>query len=211
LPSYAGLLLETEIKNLNKVIKKPRQPLVLILGGAKISDKIGLIKKFLNKAKYILIGGGLANTLIKAKGANIGKSLYEPSMLNFAKSLIKHKNIILPNDWLVHQSKILDIGPLTIERFGDTIRKTKTIIWNGPLGYFEDKRFAKGSVAIANAIIKSRAFAVIGGGETTALFTRAISNFQFLISKKRLFLSTGGGAMLEYLASKKLPGLEALN
>jgi phosphoglycerate kinase len=210
LPSYAGLLLEKELKNLDKAIKKPRQPLVLIMGGAKISDKINLIKKFLTKAKYILIGGGLANTMLKARGIDIGDSLFEPRMITSAKRLLKYKKIILPNDLLVHRNKILDIGHLTIERFSEIINKAKTIIWNGPMGYFEDKRFTKGSIAIVNAIIKNKAFAVVGGGETTALFTSAISNYQFLISKKRLFVSTGGGAMLEYLAGKKLPGIKVL-
>lgn len=205
LPSYAGLLLEKEIKNLSKAMKKPRQPLVLILGGAKISDKIGLIKKFLDKAKYILIGGGLANTMLMAKGVDVGESLYEPGMIGFAKGLLEYKNIILPIDWITDKNKILDIGPLTLERFKEIIKKAGTIIWNGPMGYFEDKRFAKGSIIIAKAIVRGEAFSVIGGGETTAIIT----NYQFPISKN-IFLSTGGGAMLEYLAGKKLPGIEAL-
>jgi len=204
LTSYAGLLLENEIKSLDKVLKNPRQPLILILGGAKISDKIGLIKKFLNKARHILIGGGLANTLLWTKGIDIGQSLYEPKMSGIAKGLIKNKRVVLPNDWLVYKKQVLDIGPLTIQRFNEIIKTARTIIWNGPLGYFEDKRFRRGSAAIAKAISRSGAFSVVGGGETTQLVLS-------LGLKNRIgFLSTGGGAMLEYLAGKKLPGINAL-
>jgi len=211
LPSYAGLLLEEEIKNLNRIIKNPRQPLVLILGGAKISDKIGLIKKFLTKAKYILIGGGLANTMFRAQGMDIGESLFEPEMLRFAKSLLHYKNIILPNDWIVYQNKILDIGPLTVEQFKKIIKKAKTIIWNGPMGYFEDKRFTKGTHAIVKIVAKSRALSIVGGGETVTAFQAVTRNFAEKVRvSPRLFLSTAGGAMLEYLADKKLPGINAL-
>ncbi len=206
LPSYAGLLLENEIKNLSAVMKYPKHPLVVILGGAKISDKIGLIKNFSAKADYFLIGGGMAHNFLKAQGLPIGDSIFEESTVNFARGLLGNKKIILPIDYAINKNKILDIGPNTARLYSDMIKKAKTIIWNGPMGYFEDKRFAKGSETIAKAILESRAFSVVGGGETTTLF----QNSKFIIHNSNIFISTGGGAMLEYLASKKLPGVEAL-
>ena len=207
LPSYAGLLLEKEIKNLSKVMKKPKQPLVIILGGAKISDKIGVIKNFLKKADCLLLGGGVANTFFAAQRLPIGKSLYEKRIVPTAKLLLRSRKIILPIDSVVQGKKILDIGPKTIKRYAEIIKKARTIVWSGPMGYIEEPRFAKGSEAIAWAILKSRVFSVIGGGETASI----IQNSKNKIQNSRIFLSTGGGAMLEYLAGKKLPGIEALN
>ena len=212
LPSYAGLLLEKEIKNLSVAMKNPKKPLIVILGGAKISDKIGLIKNFSasrrtasrRKADYFLIGGGIAHNFLLAQGLPIGDSIFEEKTVNFAKKILKNNLVILPVDYAVKNNKILDIGPNTIKLYSDIIKKAETIIWNGPMGYFEDKRFAKGSEAIAKAIINNKkAFSVIGGGETAAIFQTANP-------KSNIFLSTGGGAMLEYLAGKKLPGIEAL-
>jgi len=231
LPSYAGLLLEKEIKNLSRIMKNPKKLLVIILGGAKVSDKIGVIKNFLKEVKgqkskinCFLTGGGVANTFFAAQGLPVGKSLYEKEMIPAARQLLKSRKIILPVDAVRKDKKILDIGPKTAEKYSQIIKKAGTIIWNGPMGYIEDPKFTKGSKAITEAILKSRAFAIVGGGETTSI----ISNFsrhlfktnleggippaagQFPISKKNIFISTGGGAMLEYLAGKKLPGLEAL-
>ena len=207
LPSYAGLLLEREIKNLSVALKKPKKPLVIILGGAKISGKLDLIDNFLKKADYFLAGGGIANTFIAAMGLPIGNSLYEKEMILFAKKLLKTGKIILPVDFNIRDGKILDIGPKTIKKYADVIKKSGTIIWNGPVGYIEDKQYVKGSKEIMKAILNSRAFSIVGGGETTSLFQNLKSKTQ----NPKLFLSTGGGAMLEYLAGEKLPGIEVLN
>jgi 3-phosphoglycerate kinase len=221
LASYAGLLLEKEIKNLSQVMKKPKKPLVIILGGAKISDKIGVIKNFLKKADYLLLGGGVANTFFAAQRLPIGKSLYEEQMIPTAKLLLRSRKIILPIDSVVQAKKILDIGPQTIKKYSQVIKKAKTIVWNGPMGYIENPKFAKGSKAISQAILKTRAFsaprpkgrgggprglAIIGGGETISIFPAAC----FKLHASKLFISTGGGAMLEYLAGKKLPGIVVL-
>ena len=230
LPAYAGLLLEKEIKNLSMAVKNPKHPLVVILGGAKISDKIGVIKNFLKRADYFLIGGGVANTFFAAQGLPIYNSLYEKEMVLTARQLLKLKKIILPIDSAIsvkgRKKEILDIGPRTIEKYNQIIKKAKTIIWNGPMGYFENPKFAKGSKAVTQAILKSHAFAIIGGGETTSLFgsaQRYAENYVELRRKKfrvgprevsvspRMFISTGGGAMLQYLAGKKLPGIAALD
>ncbi len=206
LPAYGGLLLEKEIKNLSMTMKKPRRPLVIVLGGAKISDKIGLIINFLKRADVFLIGGGIANTFFAGQKIPLGKSLYEKKMVLLARRLLKSPKIILPIDSMIKNGSVLDIGPNTSQNYAEIIKKARTIVWNGPMGYIENPKFAKGSQVIAKAIIKSRAFAVIGGGETISL----MSGIKYQASNK-MFLSTGGGAMLEYLAGKKLPGIEALN
>ena len=204
LPSYAGLLLENEIKNLDLVVKNPKRPLIVILGGNKVLDKIGLINNFLNKADYFLLGGGIANTLFAAQGLPVGDSLYEEKMIFVARRILKSKKIILPLDVAIHDRKILDIGPKTAKKYGEIIKKAKIVIWNGPLGYFEDKRFAKGSLAVAEAVAKSGTRAIVGGGETAFLMSKVKGQ------RSNVFLSTGGGAMLEYLAGKGLPAIEAL-
>lgn len=211
LASYAGLLLEKEIKNLSKVMQKPKQPLVIILGGAKISDKIGVIKNFLkgqgSRVNCFLIGGAVANTFFAAQRLPIGKSLYEKQMVSTVKLLLRSRKIILPIDSMIQGKKILDIGPKTIKRYVEIIKKARTIVWNGPMGYIESPKFARGSKAISQAILKSQAFSIIGGGETISILPAAC----FKLHASRLFVSTGGGAMLEYLADKKLPGIAALN
>lgn len=205
LPSCAGLLLEKEIKNLSFLIKNPKKPMVVILGGAKISDKIGVIKNLYKKTDYFLLGGGLANTIFAAQGIPIGDSLCEEK-IDAGKIMRQFgKKIFLPADVAVEKRKILDIGPRTIEKYSKIIKNAKTVAWNGPMGYFENRRFAKGSEAIAKAIMANKkAFSIIGGGETISLMSN--------VKRKtpNVFLSTGGGAMLEYLSGKKLPGLEAL-
>lgn len=206
LPSYGGLLLEKEIENLSMTMKKPRRPLVIVLGGAKISDKIGLIINFLKRADVFLIGGGIANTFFASQKIPLGKSLCEKKMIPLARRLLKSPKIILPIDSVIKNGAVLDIGPNTSQNYAEIIKKARTIVWNGPMGYIENPKFTKGSQMIALAIIKSRAFAVIGGGETISV----MSGIKHQISNK-MFLSTGGGAMLEYLAGKKLPGIEALN
>lgn len=216
LPSYAGLLLEKEVSNLNKVARGITQTkrgttqkkggLVIILGGAKISDKIGMIENFKNKADYFLIGGGIANNFLKAQGFPIGDSIYEADKVNYAKKLLNNKKIVLPLDYAVENKKILDIGPSTVRLYSNIIKKAKTIIWNGPMGYFEKPEFRYGSEGIVGAIIKSKAFVVVGGGETSSLF-----NGKRRMGNGKIFVSTGGGAMLEYLSGKKLPGIKALD
>jgi len=221
LPSYPGFCLEKEIKNLSKAIKNPKKPLIIILGGAKISDKIGVIKNFMKgptrlrkssgEASKFLIGGAVANTFFSAKKLDIGNSVYEKNMIPLAQQLLKSppstRKIILPIDWLTEKGKILDIGPKTSNLYAEIIKNAKTIIWNGPMGYFENPKFIKGTEAIIEAVIKSRAFSIVGGGETTA---EVQSSKLKVKSLKHIFLSTGGGAMLEYLSGKKLPGIEAL-
>jgi len=198
LPSYAGLLLENEIKNLSGVTKNPKKPLIIILGGAKVAEKIETIKSLLKKADKILIGGAITNDLIK----KLSKSKNPRSRASSLRG-----KIILPIDYIKEKGKIMDIGPKTAQKYAEIIKNAKTIIWNGPMGYIENPKFSKGTEAIIKAIIKSRALAIIGGGETIS----SIFNFQFPISKKNIFLWTGGGAMLEFLAGKKLPGIAALD
>lgn len=222
LPSYVGLLLEKEIENLDKVKDNFEKPLVLILGGAKISTKLPLIKNFLEKADKILLGGGLANTVLKARGKEIGKSICEPELLTEAQKL-DAENIIIPIDFLIGKSLIdnqaqivsaenvnvndwiLDIGPETLNSFLKIINNAKTIIWNGPLGYSENPVFAKATVEVIKIIANSQAFSVVGGGETLLALEK---NKSF---DKMRFVSTGGGAMLSYLSGEELPGLKYLN
>lgn len=204
LPPYAGLLLEKEINALNKIIGSKRRPLVAILGGAKVRDKLPVISRFLNKATSIILGGGIANTFAKANGLDVDGSLHEPGMVKTAKRLLGRKNIELPFDFVSERGRILDIGPISAARFSKIIKGARIVFWNGPLGFFEDRRFKKGSEAVARALAKSKAYSLVGGGETTQLIR------DLRLEKKIDFLSTGGGAMIEYLAGKKLPGIEAL-
>lgn len=203
LPSCAGLLMENEVLHLDKALYEHEHPFVVILGGVKMTDKMGLIKQFINKADYFLAGGGIANTLFAADGLPIGDSIYEKHMISFAKKIAKTNKIIVPMDVVISDRKIVDNGEGTTEEWIEIIKSAKTIIWNGPLGVIEDKRFAKGSIDVAKAIAKSKAFSVVGGGETALAFNG-------VSLKKNTFLSTGGGAMLEYLSGIKLPGIEVL-
>lgn len=203
LPSCAGLLLEKEVFHMDQAIHKHQHPFVMILGGAKMTDKMGLIKRFLDKADYVLASGGVANTFMAADGLPIGDSIYEEHMIPAAKKIMKTGKIILPMDVIIADRKIVDNGEGTTDEWVEIIKNAKTIIWNGPVGVIEDKRFAKGSIAIAKAIAKSKAFAVVGGGETALAFVG-------VSLKKNTFLSTGGGAMLEYLSGMRLPGIEVL-
>ncbi len=204
LPSYAGLLFERERAALQNLMRRARRPFVVIIGGVKVADKMGVLKYFLRKADMFLFGGGIANTILKATGTDIGDSVYDKRFLPFGRALARNKKVEVLRDWLWDNNKILDIGPLTIEDFRMHIRHAKTVLWNGPLGQLEDVRYANGSIAIARAIAGSKAFSVVGGGETTQL-VRSLG-----VAHRISFLSTGGGAMLEFLAGKKLPGIEAL-
>lgn len=230
LPSYAGLLLEKEIQTLSQVMKKPKKSLVLIMGGLKFETKLPVIEKFLGKADKILLGGGLASTCFKALDYGIGDSLIDNDYLKLAKKVASHKKVFLPIDVIAGKKDdacdfyhlplpekprllmkspyaIYDIGPATILEWARLIKKAQTIIWNGPLGYFEQKPYDTGTLAMARLVAsraKGKAFAVVGGGETvSALRQSGMAEFVDHIS-------TGGGAMLEFLAGKKLPGIEAL-
>jgi len=209
LPSYAGLHLEQEIKNLSQILNKPKKPLILIIGGAKIETKLPVIKSFLDKADRILVGGAVANNFLKAKKMDVGKSLIDEKYLSEAEQLLKKSNhkIILPIDYKMQDGKILDIGPKTIILFNGIIKKAKTIIWSGPLGFFENEKFAKGTNEIAKCVLENKKAKVIsGGGETL----EAIQDSRFKIHDSKISISTGGGAMLEFLAGKSLPGLKKI-
>lgn len=205
LPSYAGLGLEKEVSNLSRVMMKPKSPLVMIFGGAKSADKLAVIKYFRKKAKCFLIGGALANTLLYLKGTDIGTSLFEPEVNKMIKNLSQDEAIVLPVDFRKQGSKILDVGPKSSTLFAKKIREAKTIVWNGPLGLIEREAFRAGTISIMRAIVANKkAFSVVGGGETVMILKE--EGFYDKIS----FVSTGGGAMLDFLAGKKLPGIEAL-
>ena len=231
LPSYAGLQLNLEIDALTKITSKIKKPITCIIGGSKISTKINIIKNLIPKFDNIVIVGGMANNLLKYKGHNIGKSIYEDNcdqIIEQIFSLSKKENckIIYPEDVSVgkdlngsptikeintisEDELILDIGPKTIQTINNIIEKSKTILWNGPAGYFENPNYAKGSLEIAKKIIEQNKtdtiYSVAGGGDTVALLNGigAINSFNFV--------STAGGAFLEYLEGKELPGIKALN
>ncbi|MGB9847726.1 MAG: phosphoglycerate kinase [Minisyncoccia bacterium] len=223
LPSYIGFLMQKEIENLSKVKNNADHLFVIVLGGAKISTKLPLIKAFLDKADYILLGGGLANTIWKAWGFNVGKSLVEEKMIEEAKSLGSQKaELILPGDLVVasdfgaKESKvkeigeienkdiIVDIGPIAAKTFANIIKNAKTVLWNGPMGYWENKEFREGTKKIAKAIAQNKNFTVVGGGETLTV----VEDLKLL--DKYDFVSTGGGAMLDFLTSDDLPALKVL-
>ncbi len=222
LPSACGFLLRKEIEYFERALMNPERPFVAILGGAKVSDKIGVIQNLLGKVDYLLIGGGMAYTFLKSEGLGVGDSLLEEDKIELAKDLLDEK-ILLPVDHLVAKRKSqdaekkvtpnakiddgwmgLDIGPKTIERFSEIIKRAKTIIWNGPLGYSEIKAFSEGTKKIANLLAESDALTIIGGGDTVA----AVKKFN--LTSKISHVSTGGGASLELLEGKELPGIAAL-
>jgi len=220
LASALGFLFEKEIRELNKILFNPRHPLIAIIGGAKISTKIKIINKFLRIANQVLIGGALANTIFTAQEIFMAESLIEEKSFSEVKKInLKNPKLFLPIDLGVFSKtgvfyrevnelregeKALDIGPKTADLFSDLIKKAKTIIWNGSVGLAEQKPFSKGSKALAEAISQTKAYSVVGGGDTVAFLRE--------IKKEKAFnhISTGGGAMLDYLAHETLPGLEAL-
>jgi len=209
LPSYAGFQLETEIENLSSLLKKPAHPLVLILGGAKIIDKILILKNLIKKVDFVLLGGVMANTFLKTRNIDIKNSVYEPERLRLAADLFdsSSKKFILPVDIVWDNDKIVDIGPSTVLQYQKIIAKAKTIFWNGTLGFTSSGRekFRKGTLSIADAVSKSSGTSIVCGGDTLGEISRAK-----LISKMT-FVSTGGGAALKFLAGEKMPGIEALN
>ncbi|MFH1671264.1 MAG: phosphoglycerate kinase [Candidatus Portnoybacteria bacterium] len=204
MPSCAGLLLEKEIKTLSRVLGNSGHPLVFIIGGAKISTKMKVIENFLEKADNVLLGGALANTVLKAKGIDVKKSVVEDEMLEQAEKILKNPKLYLPTDWIFSDEMILDIGPKAIEEFKEIILKAKTVVFNGPMGLFEKDQFKSGSEEIARAVADNSGYSLAGGGDTIAL----LEGLNLL--DKISHVSTGGGAMLDFLAGKKLPGIEAL-
>lgn len=204
LPSYGGLLMQKELENLDKILKSTKKPFIVIIGGAKVPEKLGVIKNLMGKADWFLVGGVTANTILKAKGFDINRSDFDSEMVKTARQLINNKKIILPFDFISEKRKFIDIGPLTSKAFVEKIKTAKTILWNGPMGRFEDKKSLNGSRLVAQAVARSRAFSLVGGGDTTELIQK------LGLEKKIGFMSTGGGAMLEYLGGKELPGIKAL-
>jgi len=227
LPSVAGFLLEKEIEYLGNAVANPQKPFVVILGGSKVSDKIGVIENLLPKCDSIIIGGGMAYTFLKAQGKQIGNSKLEKDKIDLAKSILEqadklNKTILLPVDNVtveaidpnakieiagenIPEGKIaVDIGPKTIMLFENTLKSAKTIVWNGPVGIFEMPAFSKGTEEIAKFLTTLKATTIIGGGDTAAAVTK------FKLEDKMTHISTGGGASLEYLEGKLLPGVAAL-
>jgi len=225
LPGVAGFLLEKEIRYLGQTIADPQRPFVAIMGGAKISDKIGVIKNLLQKADAILIGGGMANTFLKAKGFAMADSLVEDESVPTALSLMDEGagKIHLPVDMVLADKfeaeaatrttavgnvpdgwRILDIGPETVKAFGEVIKTAGTVVWNGPMGVFEFPKFAEGTYGVARLVAESKAVSVIGGGESVAAIQ------QSGLADKITHISTGGGASLEMLEGLELPGVAAL-
>lgn len=224
LPSWAGLLLEAEVDNLSKALQ-PEQPLAVVLGGAKVSTKVKLIKNLGQKADKILLGGGLANNFLAAQGYNIGKSLADEESIALAQELIKEfaDKIIIPSDVIVadasgqpawrlaqevkDEEMILDIGPKTIQEFSRQIKQAKTIVWNGPLGKFEDEHYKNGTLFVAREIAwqsRGAAFGLVGGGETVAALQ--MTEMAGYVD----WVSTAGGAMLAFLGGENMPGLTGL-
>lgn len=210
LPSYAGPLLDREVRTLSGIVKGFVSPFVVIVGGAKAADKLGVIERLWGKADTFLVGGGAANTILAAEGIPVGRSLYEPDIVKDMKRYAFSGDVVLPVDVREGKRAILDIGPKTEREFARVIAGAKTIIWNGPMGLFEKKLFASGTRAVWRAILKSSARIVVGGGETIASANLIPNSESQLTARKNIFLSTGGSAMLLHLAGKKLPGLEAL-
>ena len=228
LPAVSGFLIEKELKFLGNAVNNPERPFVAILGGAKVSDKIGVIDNLLDKVDTLMIGGGMAYTFFKAQGYEVGNSICEMDKLDLAKEAMekaeqKGVKLMLPVDTKVGkefkpdtESKIVsyteipadwegfDIGPETIKMFEEELRKAKTVVWNGPLGLFEFDQFAIGTNAIAKVLSEIDATTIIGGGDSAAAVKKAG------LEDKMTHISTGGGASLEFLEGKKLPGIEAL-
>ncbi len=229
LPSAVGFLVQKEIEVMGKALEDPERPFTAILGGAKVSDKIGVIENLLEKVDTILIGGAMAYTFIKSQGKNVGKSLIEEDKLDLAKSLLEKAQeegvkIFLPVDFVAAKemaeesdSKVIgideftddiagfDIGTKTIKIFDEEIQKSKTIVWNGPMGVFEIEQFSRGTFEIANSLVKSDATTIVGGGDSASAIAKSGNK------DKVTHVSTGGGASLEFLEGKVLPGIDCID
>jgi phosphoglycerate kinase len=225
LPAVAGLLLELELQMLGKALSEPTRPFVAILGGAKVSDKIGVIRSLLSRTDLLLLGGGMANTFLMAKGYEVGESLAERESVVTAQQIMAQagKKLVLPVDVVVADSfeknaawktvsvkevppdwRILDIGPRTLGLFADKLRSAGTVVWNGPMGVFEFPAFAAGTIGLANILAGTQATTIVGGGDSAAAIKEAG------LTEKITHVSTGGGASLEFLEGKELPGVAAL-
>lgn len=229
LPSALGFLVEKEIDVMGQALENPERPFVAILGGAKVSDKIGVIENLLDKVDSILIGGGMAFTFLKAEGKEIGKSLLEEDKIELAKELIekakeKGVKLLLPTDVVIadkmeedadistvsvddipEDKAGFDIGPDSVKLFDEELKNAKTVVWNGPMGVFEIEKFSKGTYDIAKALSESDAITIIGGGDSASAVEKA--GYKDKVSH----VSTGGGASLEFLEGKELPGVAAIN
>lgn len=230
LPAVAGFLMQKELEVLGKAITNPDRPFTAIIGGAKVKDKIGVIESLLDKVDNLIIGGGLAYTFVKALGHEVGKSLLEEDKVDLAKSFMerakeKGVNFLIPTDVLVADDfsndantsivpiseipsdlEALDIGTETREKYADVIKNSKLVVWNGPMGVFEIDAFAKGTKAIAEALAEAKdTYSVIGGGDSAAAVEK------FGLADQMSHISTGGGASLEFMEGKELPGVTALN
>jgi phosphoglycerate kinase len=221
-----GYLIRKELKFLGEAMKNPVRPFVAILGGAKVSDKMGVISSLLNKADVLMIGGAMAYTFLRAQGVNVGSSLVEEDKIQMAADLINHAKergveLLLPVDHVIASSFSavsgqvvegdlpngslgLDIGPQTVSAFGDRIKKARTVFWNGPMGVFEKEAFASGTMNIAKVLAESNAISVVGGGDSVAALKKSG------VDAKISHISTGGGASLEFVEGKHLPGIVAL-
>lgn len=227
-PAVAGLLMDQEVTYLGKVTEHPEPPVVAILGGAKVSDKIPLLANLLEKVSALLLGGGMAYTLLQAQGHAVGNSLVEPSCLPLAHELLtkaaaRHVQLVLPGDHVIAPAMTaeaptrivadgipagwmgLDIGPQTVQRFREVIVPARTVVWNGPMGVFELEAFRRGTLEVAQAVAACAGTTVVGGGDTIAAL--ALTDCQERITH----ISTGGGASLEFLEGKELPGIACLN
>ena len=223
LPAYAGLLMEDEIKYLGSALRKPKKPLVVIIGGAKISTKMKVIKNFTKVAKRILLGGALANTVLTVMGISVGKSPIEPEMFAEVKKFkLTDNQIVVPVDGVmaikreakkgrtdamgdVRQNElVLDIGPDTVKLYENILKSAKMVMWNGPMGLIENPAFAKGTASLVKFLANSKAETIVGGGETVQIIRK------MRLENKFNFISIGGGAMLEFLEGKKLPGLKKI-
>ena len=233
LPAVSGFLIEKELKFLGEALQNPERPFVSILGGSKVSDKIGVIDSLLEKVDVLLIGGGMAYTFLKAQGLEVGKSLVDDEKIDYCKEMMAKaeklgKNLYLPIDTTVadgfpnpidaeietmivptnaipDDKEGLDIGPATCEKFAEAVKTAKTVVWNGPMGVFENPILAKGTIAVAQALADTDATTIIGGGDSAA----AVNQLGF--ADKMTHISTGGGASLEFLEGKDLPGVVAAN
>ena len=219
----AGPLLASELDALERSLKNPERPMLAIVGGAKVSSKLEVLKNLSTEVDQLIVGGGIANTFLAAAGVNVGKSLFEPDLIDTAKALMESTSIPMPTDVVVAKEfdanavavtklvidiedddMILDIGPLTAAYFAEIIGNMKTIIWNGPVGVFEFEQFSNGTQAVAKAIADSAGFSIAGGGETIAAIDK------YAITDKVSYISTGGGAFLEYVQGAVLPAVEIL-
>jgi phosphoglycerate kinase len=226
-PAAAGLLMEAELEALGRIFESPARPLVALLGGAKVSDKLMIVENLVARVDALLIGGGMAYTFLRALGHEVGRSLVEPDRIETARRIVesaRHQGtqIVLPVDAVVGDGVDspsgravgireipaaqmgLDIGPRTVDRFREALKSARTIVWNGPLGVFERDPFAAGTLAVARAVAEASAFTVVGGGDTVSAIRRAG------VEAKIGYISTAGGAFLEFLEGRTLPGVEAL-